>query len=101
MATNTERYRAARDQVFAMADDDRLDAETAGAIMEFVRDRVAPHLRVRRVEFDELPKTISGKIRRVELRAIETERRAHDARGTQEFWEEDFPEIAGEGRVDR
>ncbi|HXY66987.1 MAG TPA: hypothetical protein VEI45_22100 [Mycobacterium sp.] len=68
MATNTERYRAARDQVFAMADDDRLDAETAGAIMEFVRDRVAPHLRVRRVEFDELPKTISGKIRRVDLR---------------------------------
>jgi acetyl-CoA synthetase len=44
------------------------NAETARAIMEYVRDRVAPHLRVRRVEFYELPKTISGKIRRVELR---------------------------------
>ncbi len=35
-----------------------------------------------------LPKTISGKIRRVELRAQESDPR--DARGTTEFWEEDF-----------
>jgi len=44
---------------------------TARVIMEYVRDRVAPYLRVRRVEFSELPKTISGKIRRVELRRRE------------------------------
>lgn len=47
------------------------DAETARAIMEYSRDHLAPYLKVRRVEFYELPKTISGKIRRVELRRRE------------------------------
>jgi acetyl-CoA synthetase len=47
------------------------DADTARAIMAYVRDHVAPYLKVRRVEFYELPKTISGKIRRVELRGRE------------------------------
>lgn len=47
------------------------DADTARAIMEYARDHVAPYLKVRRVEFFELPKTISGKIRRVELRRRE------------------------------
>ena len=55
----------------ALAADWPANAETAKAIMEFVRDRVAAHLRVRRVEFYELPKTISGKIRRVDLRRRE------------------------------
>ncbi|MGU3500706.1 AMP-binding protein [Mycobacterium sp. C31M] len=49
------------------------DAETARAIMEYARDHLAPYLKVRRVEFFELPKTISGKIRRVELRKREDE----------------------------
>lgn len=53
------------------------DAETARAIMEYARDHLAPYLKVRRVEFFELPKTISGKIRRVELRTREAE--AHRA----------------------
>jgi acetyl-CoA synthetase len=44
------------------------DDETARAILEYARDHLAPYLRVRRIEFAELPKTISGKIRRVELR---------------------------------
>jgi acetyl-CoA synthetase len=39
--------------------------------MEYTRDHLAPFLKVRRVEFFELPKTISGKIRRVELRKRE------------------------------
>lgn len=47
------------------------DAHTAKSIMEHARDRLAPYLKVRRVEFFELPKTISGKIRRVELRRRE------------------------------
>ncbi len=62
--------------------------ELAGDIMAFVRERVPGYKRIRRVEFAELPKTISGKIRRVELRAQETGPRA--ARGTTEFWEEDL-----------
>jgi acetyl-CoA synthetase len=60
----------------------------AGDIMAFVRDRVPGYKRIRRVEFAELPKTVSGKIRRVELRGQESGPRA--ARGTTEFWEEDL-----------
>jgi acetyl-CoA synthetase len=45
--------------------------ETARAILAYARDHLAPYLRVRRLEFFELPKTISGKIRRVELRQRE------------------------------
>src|SRR6476659_7333872 len=43
-------------------------AETAREILGHARSHLAPYLRVRRIEFYELPKTISGKIRRVELR---------------------------------
>ena len=63
-------------------------AELARDIMAFVRDRVPGYKRIRRLEFGDLPKTISGKIRRVELRGQETGSR--DARGVTEFWEEDF-----------
>lgn len=48
-------------------------AETAESILRHAREHLAPYLRVRRLEFFELPKTISGKIRRVELRQRETE----------------------------
>jgi acetyl-CoA synthetase len=51
---------------------------------------VAPYKRIRRVEFGDLPKTISGKIRRVELRGLEEGARPSSLRGTTEFWEEDF-----------
>jgi len=63
-------------------------AEVAKDIMDFCRTRVAPYKRIRRVEFADLPKTISGKIRRVELRAQEVLSR--DVRGVTEFWEEDL-----------
>jgi acetyl-CoA synthetase len=62
--------------------------ELARDIMAFVRVRVPGYKRIRRVEFGDLPKTISGKIRRVELRAQEADPR--DVRGVTEFWEEDF-----------
>jgi len=63
--------------------------ELARSIMAFCRERVAPYKRIRRVEFADLPKTISGKIRRVELRGQETADR-EPVRGVTEFWEEDF-----------
>ena len=66
-------------------------AELAREIMGFCRERVAPYKRIRRLEFtgaDGLPKTISGKIRRVELRGQEDS--GDRPRGTAEFWEEDF-----------
>jgi len=62
-------------------------AETAAGILAHCRDRLAPFKRIRRIEFAELPKTISGKIRRVELRASEQGR---EGRNLGEFWEEDL-----------
>ncbi len=67
--------------------------ETALAIFRFSRERLAPYKRVRRLEFSDLPKTISGKIRRGELRDKERERRLRAERGVLEFWEEEFPEL--------
>jgi acetyl-CoA synthetase len=53
--------------------------ETALSILRFARENMAPYKRIRRLEFAELPKTISGKIRRVELRG--RERELHPAAG--------------------
>lgn len=70
------------------------DRDTALSIFRHLRAHLAPFKRVRRLEFAELPKTISGKIRRVELRSTERRNRAGAAgRGPREFWEEDFPEL--------
>jgi len=63
-------------------------AETAEAILGYAREHLAPYLRVRRLEFFELPKTISGKIRRVELRQREAE--VEGARPAGEFRDDDF-----------
>ena len=78
-------------------------AETALSILGYARQRLAPYKRMRRLEFSDLPKTISGKIRRVELRTQETVRLGEAGlvpvagtggpRGTLEFWEEDFPSL--------
>ncbi|WP_129628808.1 AMP-binding protein [Candidatus Oscillochloris fontis] len=68
------------------------NAATAEAILRFCRDRLAPYKRIRRIEFGELPKTISGKIRRVELRAHEEEIHGGVKPNT-EFSEEDFPDL--------
>jgi acetyl-CoA synthetase len=68
--------------------------ELAQAILAFARSQLAPYKRVRRIEFvTQLPKTISGKIRRVQLRAQEIERHAAGQRGVDEYLEEDFPEL--------
>ncbi|MDZ8200474.1 AMP-binding protein [Microbacterium sp. SSW1-59] len=67
------------------------DAATARSILAHAREHMPPYMRVRRVEFGELPKTISGKIRRVELR--EREERRGGARGEREFHESDFPDL--------
>jgi acetyl-CoA synthetase len=67
--------------------------ETAIAISQHVRRTLAPYKRVRRIEFGKLPKTISGKIRRVELRRAEQTRPETSPRPAMEFREEDFPEL--------
>jgi acetyl-CoA synthetase len=59
-------------------------------ILEFVRARLAPYKRVRKLEFATLPKTISGKIRRVELRRLEQDRQASGERGEHETaWDDE------------
>ncbi|MFD7844113.1 AMP-binding protein [Nocardia sp. NPDC059764] len=65
------------------------NAETARAILEYARDHLAPYLRVRRVEFTELPKTISGKIRRVDLRHREEQAHAEGVTIPTEYRYED------------
>lgn len=66
------------------------DAETARAILSYCAAKLAPYKRIRRLEFTTLPKTISGKIRRVELRARERDLRASGGRNPGEFWLEDL-----------
>ena len=55
----------------------------------FSRERMPAYMRIRELEFAELPKTISGKIRRVELRA----HAAGDEKGEFAYSEADFPEL--------
>lgn len=73
--------------------------ETAGAVLAHAREHLAPYQRVRRLEFAELPKTISGKIRRVELREQEEQRdRDRAAGGTPdvvEYRDDEFPGLRG------
>jgi acetyl-CoA synthetase len=70
------------------------DRALAESIFAFARRQLAPYKRVRRIEFvGELPKTISGKIRRVQLRQQEAERRAAGIRADGEFFEDDFPHL--------
>ncbi|CAG7622128.1 Acetyl-coenzyme A synthetase [Leucobacter soli] len=67
------------------------DAETARAILAHAREALPPYMRVRRVEVYELPKTASGKIRRVELRQREIAAFEAGERIPTEWREEDFP----------
>ncbi len=78
----------------ALAEGHEPSEATARSILAHARTRLAPYKRVRRLEFGELPKTVSGKIRRVELRGAE--RAEH--RGTRradEYRDTDFPELRG------
>jgi len=69
-------------------------SETALSIFRHLHTRLAPFKRIRRIELvTELPKTISGKIRRVQLRRLEHDNDRGDALRGQEFREDDFPEL--------
>ncbi|MFC8858468.1 AMP-binding protein [Streptomyces sp. NPDC057144] len=58
--------------------------DTAKVLFEHSRQTLAPYKRLRRLEFGDLPKTVSGKIRRIELRE------ATAAGSADEYREEDF-----------
>lgn len=78
------------------ADGYQPSAELAESILRYCRENLAPFKRIRRLEFAELPKTISGKIRRVELRRSE-ENRHGDTQPTEgmgiEYADTDFPSL--------
>ncbi|MCC8947602.1 AMP-binding protein [Bradyrhizobium sp. Arg62] len=68
--------------------------ETALSIFKHLHTRLAPFKRIRKIELvTELPKTISGKIRRVQLRRLEHDDVRSDALRGIEFREEEFPEL--------
>lgn len=63
------------------------------AVFRFSREKLATYKRIRRLQFSELPKTTSGKIRRVERRRRDLAREeAQSSRMPDEYWEEDFPD---------
>src|SRR4051794_30807429 len=67
---------------------------TALSIFRHLHTRLAPFKRIRKIELvTELPKTISGKIRRVQLRRLEHDNVRDDALRGQEYREEEFPEL--------
>ena len=70
------------------------NSETALSIFKHMHTRLAPFKRIRKLELvTELPKTISGKIRRVQLRRLEHDNNRGDPLRGQEFREDEFPEL--------
>ena len=90
-APDPMRYTIAKGYV-ALAQGCAPDRETAAAIFKHMRGRLSAYKLVRRIEFFELPKTVSGKIRRVELRMRESALAERGERAEAEFRIEDFPE---------
>jgi acetyl-CoA synthetase len=71
--------------------------ETAKAVLLHARLGLPPYMRVRRIEFYELPKTISGKIRRVDLREREASAARENLRLPDEWRDDQFPDIRKAG----
>jgi acetyl-CoA synthetase len=69
--------------------------ETALEVLRHARVSLPPFMRVRRLEFFDLPKTISGKIRRVELRNRENDAAAAGVRLPDEWRDDQFPQLKG------
>jgi len=72
--------------------------ETALSILAYAKEHLAPYLRIRRLEFGDLPKTISGKIRRLPLRVREQLGGHARSDDSAEYRYEDFPELRARSR---
>jgi acetyl-CoA synthetase len=68
--------------------------DLAAEILAFARQRLGPYKRVRRLEFADLPKTISGKIRRVQLRDGEAAAVHNGVAAEHAYTEDDFPGLS-------
>jgi acetyl-CoA synthetase len=63
------------------------DQKNAHEVFAFAKKQLASYKIPRIIEFvTELPKTISGKIRRIELRANEAQKKAADEKGENEYY---------------
>jgi len=70
--------------------------DLALSLFRFTREEIAPYRRPRIIQFmSELPKTISGKIKRAELREYESKLRESKARAENEYFESDFSSELG------
>lgn len=76
------------------------NAELALDIFKFVSKKVGPYKRIRRIEFSSLPKTVSGKIKRKELRSLEIELRKGSEKSPNEYEEKDFPSLSRDENTD-
>ena len=85
--------------IITLRPDTQPSKELALEIFRFTRERMAPYKRPRIIQFTlELPKTVSGKIRRNELRRAESDLRSKNKRSQEEYFESDFPELKSERR---
>ena len=74
--------------------------QLALSIFKFTRERMAPYKRPRIIEFNqEMPKTVSGKIKRTDLRRIESDLRRSNQRTPEEYFESDFTELKSDRTV--
>jgi acetyl-CoA synthetase len=76
-----------------LAPDHEPSPELAFGILRYAREHLAPYKRIRLLEFADLPKTISGKIRRVELRDDEARSVEAGERRPNSYSEADFPDL--------
>jgi acetyl-CoA synthetase len=76
-----------------LAPDHEPSSKLAFDILKYCREQLAPYKRIRLIEFADLPKTISGKIRRVELRDDEAKSVAAGERRPGSYSEADFPDL--------
>ncbi|MEU0312883.1 hypothetical protein [Nocardioides sp. NPDC006273] len=82
----------------ALASGFEADKDTARDILRHARAGLAPYQRIRRLEFFDLPKTISGKIRRVDLRSRENAAASGETR-VDEWRDDQFPELRDDGKT--
>src|SRR3978361_281796 len=71
------------------------DEATALAVLQYAREQLPPFQRARRLQFFDLPKTISGKIRRVELRQREADAAREGVVLPDEWRDDRFPQLRG------
>jgi acetyl-CoA synthetase len=74
----------------ALAPGHEPDEDTARDIFLYLRKKLPSYKRIRCLEFAELPKTSSGKIRRSELKRAESDRASETPRRPFEFFDRDF-----------